>query len=162
LFATFVAPRGAALALALVLAFAMLWAALRLLRRQRAPELVPLRRSAPRVSLAARLLALAPREPLWIGALSAVLPCGALYGALLIAVGMGSASAGALAMTAFGLASGVGLVVAPLLGRKVLISQNGRRVLAAALVLGALVVVLRPLLATEHTPPCCTTHAAHS
>ena len=108
----------------------------------------------------ARVLALAPREPSIVGALTALLPCGALYTAVLIAAGTGAWHEGALAMSAFALASGVGLASSAFFGQRARVSTRGRRILAAALIVGALVVVLRPLLASDDEPPACHGAAA--
>ena len=160
--ATFVAPRWAAVALAILLAAAMLLAAARLLRRPGGTGLVQLRRSKPGVPWIARVLALAPREPSIVGALTALLPCGALYTAVLIAAGTGRWHAGALAMSAFALASGVGLASSAFFGQRARVSTRGRHLLAAALIIGAIVVVLRPILASEEPPACHDVSAAHS
>lgn len=142
-------PRATAVALSLVVAGAMLFAALRLVRPARRATLVPLRRTRGRPPLASRLLACAPREPAWIGAVSALLPCGTLYAAVLIAAGSGTGSAGAAAMGAFAITSGLGLLASAALGERARASLFGRRVLAGVLVVGALVALMRPLLAGD-------------
>lgn len=104
----------------------------------------------------ARVIGRLPREPLLIGALSALLPCGALYSALLIAASGGSASSGAASMASFAAASGSGLLAASWIAKKAR-SELGRRTLAALLVIGALIVLARPIgqaLSSDAAPLC--------
>jgi uncharacterized protein len=148
-------PTWANILLALVLAGAMLFSAWRLYRPAGGvPKLSRVSSSRPKTSLAARAFALLPREPLAIGAMSALLPCGALYAAAMIAVGSGSGSAGAVAMAAFALVSGVGLLAFAWLGAKARMSRRARHILALVLIAGAAVVIARPLLARERCPAC--------
>jgi sulfite exporter TauE/SafE len=154
------APASVSLVLGGLLALGMLAAAVRLVRRPRAERPVVLRRSRPRTPLAARVIGRLPREPMLIGALSAILPCGALYSALLIAASAGSIGAGAAAMASFALASGVGLLAAGWMAERAT-SELGRRGIAALLVLGAVIVVARPIgqaLSPDASPVC---HCAH-
>src|SRR5690606_6332096 len=78
--ASLVAPRWAAIALSFFLAAAMVLAAVRLLGPGEA-RLVQLGRRRPGTPWIARLLARLPREPALVGAVTALLPCGALYSA---------------------------------------------------------------------------------
>jgi hypothetical protein len=95
-----------------------------------------------------------------VGAVSGLLPCGALYSAVLIASSAGSAAWGAVSMAAFAAASGVGLLGAGLVSRAAR-SVGARRVLGLALVLGAVLVVARPLaqVLAPDASPSCGTHA---
>jgi len=92
----------------------LFWAAPRLWSRRAAGATIRLRREAPRrsplmqrleqlfVGLARRVRR---RPPVWragmLGLASALLPCGWLYGFVMLAVGSGSVAAGALLMLAF-------------------------------------------------------------
>lgn len=64
-----------------------------------------------------RLLQLMPRDALVVGVASALLPCGALAAALLLAAGTGHPLQGGLLMLGFAAASGMALVVASALQR---------------------------------------------
>lgn len=155
------APDWASLALGLVLAAGMVMMAVRLVRPSTGaarPITIGRRAHTPLIT---RVLGRLPREPMLIGALSAVLPCGALYSALLIAASAGSGASGAASMAAFAVTSGVGLLAAGWLARKPR-SERGRRGIAAILMVGALIVVARPLahaLAPD-APPACHTDVA--
>lgn len=153
--ASFVTPRWAAVLLSGLVAAAMVLAAVRLLRRPtRDATLVSLGKKRRRAPLVARVLARVPREPTAFGALTALLPCGALYSAVLVAAGMGAWQAGALAMSAFASTSGLGLASSAILGQRAQVSPRGRRVLAAALLVGAVVLVARPIVVTPEQPAC--------
>jgi hypothetical protein len=67
---------------------------------------------------------------------------------------MGSALGGALSMGAFAAASGIGLALFAWIGQRVHQSDTGRWVLATALTLGALFVLLRPIVASALLPCC--------
>ena len=86
-------------------------AAFRLWRRPDQP-LVPLRKKddEPAESTGARAVRALGRHPFFVGLGTALLPCGALAAAVLIAASTGTPSAGALSMLAFSVVSGVGLV----------------------------------------------------
>jgi hypothetical protein len=126
---------------------------------------VQLRTRGPRRrSLSERLLALLPKSPVALGLMTALLPCGALYSALLIAAGSGSAWAGGASMLAFGGVSAIGLAVVGAVAAKVrgLIARGTEapllsRVLATTLLVGALILAVRPLstLGAEPTAPSC-------
>lgn len=91
-----------------------------------------------------------------LGLLTGVLPCGALAAALLLAAGSGSALSGALTMLAFALASVPALFGAGTLAAWLRRSgPTTRRVLAAVLALGALVLLLRPIDALRGEPTQC-------
>jgi len=157
--ANMLAPRWASIALGAVLALGMLAMAFELAGvRMRGPRTVVLGR-APRTPLVTRVLGRLPREPMLVGAISALLPCGALYGGLLVASGMGSAALGAAAMIAFAAASGLGLVAATSFA-SLARSGTARRVLAVALVAGAALVVSRPIAAALQPDARCVCGAA--
>ncbi len=94
----------------------------------------------------------APRwAPLAMGAVTGLLPCGALFSALVVAAGTGAALDGAALMLAFGLASSPALFA---MGRAAAYlervgGRTGRRVIAGVLVVGAIVTAVRPLAMRE-------------
>jgi uncharacterized protein len=138
---------SASLAAGLLLLAARLW------RRPVDPPAIGFgRRRRP---LVARLVSSLRPGPAGIGALTALLPCGALWAALALAAGSGGAIAGALAMTGFAAASSVGLVAGGWLGavlrRR---STASRRALAVLMIAGAVIVAMRPLGARDGLPAC--------
>ncbi len=132
------------------LALGLLVLAARLWRPERAPLAgpAPIALGRRRRPLIARLVAALRPGPLGMGALTALLPCGALWAALAIAAASGAALAGALAMIGFAVASSIGLVasgwLAAFLRRR---STASRRALAAVMVAGAVIVAMRPIAA---------------
>jgi len=138
-------------------------AALRLWRRPSQP-LVTLRARAddPVPSSVSRALGALGRHPFFVGLGTALLPCGALAAAVLIAASTGSAALGSLSMLAFAVVSGLGLVGAAWVFER--FSRRPKpatsRVLAAVLALGSILFVIRPVHALRtgdtsscHTPP---------
>jgi sulfite exporter TauE/SafE len=78
-------------------------------------------------------------------------PCGALYAALLVAAGTASPWAGAGAMLGFALTSSLALGALGWVARlSSTMDLHTRRVLGAALVVGAIVLVVRPLASDPH------------
>jgi sulfite exporter TauE/SafE len=105
------------------------------------------------VTLGRRPVAKAPRwAPFVMGAITGFLPCGVLLSALMLAAGTGSALGGAASMVAFAIASSPALFamggVAAYLDRAAGVA--GRRVVAAFLVVGAIVTVMRPFAMRDH------------
>jgi sulfite exporter TauE/SafE len=151
--------------LSFALASALALAAWRLWRTPgREAGLVALGRKPRRPSIGDRLFGLLPKNALALGALTVVLPCGALYAALLLAASSGSALGGALTMLTFASVSGLGLLVVGAVATKLrtLIGQGVeapflRRVLATALLVGAVLMVVRPVtqLTSESETPSC-------
>jgi len=141
------------LALALGLAAWSLWTS----GREPRPRLVKL--GARRRPWTERLFARLPKHPGVVGALTALLPCGALYTGLLIATGSGGALGGALSMTVFAATSALGLgafSIAAVHLRRRRPAWLGRA-FAVALALGAVVLVVRPidaLRAPDASPSC--------
>lgn len=92
------------------------------------------------------------RHPFFVGVGTALLPCGALAAAVLIAASTGDALLGSLSMLAFSVVSGVGLVGAAWLFER--FSRRPRpttsRLLAVVLALGAILFVIRPVHALRH------------
>ncbi len=134
-------------------------AAIRLWRRPGQP-LVTLRTKAdvPKPSIVSRALGGLGRHPFFVGLGTALLPCGALAAAVLIAASTGSSVLGSLSMLAFAVVSGVGLVAATwAFERFARRPQPGTaRVLAAVLALGSILFVIRPVhaLRTGDTSSC--------
>lgn len=101
----FLPPTWARTLLALSLALGMVILAVRLFRAslpRQTPELVPLHTKSAHATIA---------KPLLLGALTALLPCGSLYAALLVAGATASALTGALSMFGFALGSAPALVL---------------------------------------------------
>lgn len=139
-------------------------AAVRLWRRPNQP-LVTLRPKGDdtKPSTTSRVLGGLGRHPFFVGLGTALLPCGALAAAVLIAASTASAALGSLSMLAFAVMSGVGLVAATWLFER--FARRPRpgtaRVLAAVLALGSILFVIRPVhaLRTGDTSSC---HAHHN
>jgi uncharacterized protein len=146
--------------LAWSLALILLYAAGGFFGLARAPKLLQLGR-APRVSLASRLLAAAAHDPLLLGAASALLPCAALFGALVASAAFGRGELGALSMAGFALLTSPALLGAAQLGRLAQLGPRGKRALGGMLVLGALVTAWRPVPGlSAQGAPSCPLHAA--
>ncbi|HSN81874.1 MAG TPA: sulfite exporter TauE/SafE family protein [Polyangiales bacterium] len=128
-------------------------AALRLWRRPRQP-LVTLRSSKAETSesIISRALGALGNHPFWVGLGTALLPCGALAAAVLIAASTGAAWLGALSMLAFSLVSGLGLIGAAWVFQRVALRPGPAtsRVLAVVLALGAILFMIRPVHALRH------------
>lgn len=146
--------RWASASLSWSLAAALALAAWRLWRTAEARPTEPVRIGIGprRRTLSERLFALLPKHPAALGLITGLLPCGALYAAVLIAAGSGGAPAGAASMLAFGLVSATGLAVVGAVASKVrgLIRRGTEapflsRVLATALLVGALILAVRPI-----------------
>ncbi len=131
-------------------------AALRLWRRPNQP-LVTLRskQDEPAPTLVSRTLGGLGRHPFFVGLGTALLPCGALAAAVLIAASTGSTVLGALSMLAFAVVSGVGLVGATWLFER--FARRPRpmtsRILAVVLALGSILFVIRPVHALRTGDP---------
>ncbi len=107
-------------------------------------ELVPLR--APgKAPLVARVLRLLPRRPEVLGASSVLLPCGALWTGLAIAAASASPLSGTVAMSSFAATSGIGVLASGVIAKALGKLGLGARVLSAALVVGAVLIAMRPL-----------------
>ncbi|TFH32627.1 MAG: sulfite exporter TauE/SafE family protein [Myxococcales bacterium] len=134
-------------------------AAVRLWRRPEQP-LVTLRTKGddPNDSAMSRALSRLARYPLFVGLGTALLPCGALAAAVLIAASTGSTALGSLSMFAFAIVSGVGLVAATWVFERFARrpKPGTARVLAAVLALGSILFVIRPVhaLRTGDTSSC--------
>jgi sulfite exporter TauE/SafE len=141
------------------LALMLLLAAYKLVRERQKPPLLTLG-TKPRTSFLGRSLARVAHEPLLLGAATALLPCGALFGGLAAAAALGTAQAGALSMALFATVSGLSLVSVGQLARVVSLGPRGRRGLAVLLVAGAAIMVMRPLpaLRADSKAPACPLH----
>lgn len=101
-----------------------------------------------RPSIGDRLLARMPKHPALLGAMTALLPCGALYAALALAAGGGGPLEGMLTMVSFGLVSGLGLVLVGALAARLrgwIAKPFVARSLATACLVAAIVFALRPI-----------------
>jgi sulfite exporter TauE/SafE len=147
----------------LLTAAACVFAARGLLLLRRDAGLVQLRSSArPKPSWFARLLGLLPRDPLPLGLLSILLPCGLLASALLAAVATGSARSGASFMFGFAASSGGAILGSGLLAQlAVRCSLSARRGLACVLLVVAGLAMARPLAANSGTKPVVHAHHCH-
>ena len=143
--ASMLAPRWASIVLGALLGAGMLAMAVELGLPARGAARPIMIGRAPRTPLVTRVLGRLPRDPVLVGAVSALLPCGALYGGLLTASGTGGAALGALCMSAFAIASGVGLIAAASFASYAR-SATARSVVALALVVGAMLVIARPIV----------------
>ena len=116
-----------------LLALVCVWQGVRSLRRHDA-DVVELRRGPRPATLLATVAALLPRRGAGLGAVTAILPCGALVAAWGIAAAGAHPVTGAGAMVVFAVASAPGLAVA-LLGRRLgqkLLARIPRFALAVA------------------------------
>jgi sulfite exporter TauE/SafE len=149
-------------ALAWLLALVLLYAARGFLfAKPRGPRLLRIG-AAPRTSWQSRLLARVAHDPLLLGVATALLPCGALFGALLASAALGSGMYGALAMLSFALLTSPALLGAAQLARLTRRGPYARRVFGSVLVAGALVTALRPIpgLRADAVPACHLHHGA--
>ncbi len=137
-----------ALASALAVAALRSWQLAGPQKRERAPSRVELRPWAEQApSLFERVAAALPREPAAFGAATALLPCGALAASAGLAATTGSAVGGLVTMLAFAAVSGSALLAAAWLARRFAgaTRRSWQRVLAVVLVVGAAVLVARPV-----------------
>ena len=116
--------------------------------------LVQLNARPRRRSLFSALIGLVPREPLVLGALSALLPCGVLASAVLAAVATGDALRGLWLMSAFAAVSGAAVWSASIAMHAAprRFGSSVRRALAFALVMLAALSLYRPLHALTREP----------
>lgn len=98
-----------------------------------------------KVSPILRLLKRFGARPTLLGAFSVLIPCGALWGGLVIAASSGSPLAGALAMATFSLTSGTGLLASSFLSQRLKRRPSHHRILSVVFAFGAVVLVLRPI-----------------
>lgn len=155
----FLAADWAHLATSLLVSSSLLWSAYRIWYR---PErgLVSLHRSKQRrvVGWTGEIWARALRgglaHPFAIGVLTVLLPCGTLYAAFAIAASAANPLGGAVAMLAFASVSGIGLLVVSVIATRLRHSLGQdpivRSIFATVLVLGAIVTLLRPVMAVCH------------
>lgn len=152
-------PHGlAAYVLAAIMAAAMLTSALRLFRNSAggaAPD-VPVARLVRPGKTSALL-------PVALGAVTGLLPCGSLYGAIAVAAASDTVPIGALAMFTFGAVSSVGLLLSNAAARMLATDATGRgrKVVAGVLVAGAALALLRPVLAREDAAAPCHDDGPH-
>jgi sulfite exporter TauE/SafE len=135
-------------ALSWALALLMAVAAYRAWPRKPTSELVQISKRpamAADESLVVRLLQRFPHKPALLGACSALIPCVALWSGLVIAASSASPLSGSLAMLAFSLTSGTGLLASSFLASKLRNKAGRGRLLSLVFAAGALILVLRPL-----------------
>jgi len=92
-----------------------------------------------------RLLRHGADRPALLGLLSVFIPCAALWSGLVIAASSGSAGAGVMAMVAFSLTSGTGLLATGFLAGRLRARPRHHRILSLVFAAGALILVLRPI-----------------
>jgi uncharacterized protein len=156
-------PRTASVwVVATLTAAACLLTARSLLGRKTAGVLVQLSAGPKRRSVFALLVGLVPREPLVLGMLSALLPCGVLASSALAAVATGDAFQGMSLMLAFAAVSGMAVWSASVAIGAVpqRFGLPVRRALACALIALAGFTFYRPIYALTHEPAAAGTHAA--
>jgi sulfite exporter TauE/SafE len=117
----------------------------------------------PRTTVAGRLLVHVAHDPLLLGAASALLPCAALFSAVVASAAVGNGGRGAVLMLSFAAVTSPVLLGGAQLGRLAQFGAGGRTALGLLLVAGALVTALRPL-STLHAEaqPTCPLHASHT
>jgi sulfite exporter TauE/SafE len=142
------------------LALTLLANAFRSMRNTSSPRLVTLGRG-PQRSLTGRALAALAHDPLLLGMATALLPCGALFAAVMAAAALGDAWLGALALATFSLLSGLSLLGVGQLARLAERRPRARWLVAAGLVLGAVIMIWRPIPALRAAghPPSCPMHS---
>lgn len=124
-------------------------------------RLVQLGAGPKRRSVFALLIGLVPREPLVLGMLSALLPCGVLASSVLAAVATGDVWLGMSLMLAFAAVSGVAVWGASVVFQSAPQRRLPlRRALACALVVLAGFTLYRPLYALTRAPQTAGQHAA--
>lgn len=141
--------RSAEAVLALAMGAYLLWMAVRIIRAP-SPALVPLRTKKPEV----RKL----KVPAWaLGLGISLLPCGALWGAYLVASLSGGPSAGAITMLGFSVASSPALGAAAGLSKWLRMSAHPvvTKLLSSAIFAGAIVMMWRAYEAFEQTGGSC-------
>jgi sulfite exporter TauE/SafE len=154
--------RWAEAALAWALALALLHTALGFFGLWRSSGLIKLGRG-PRRSRFAALLVHVADDPLLLGAATALLPCGALYSALLGSAALGQSGYGSLFMASFALVTTPAVLGGAQLARLAQLGERGRRALGAVLLAGALLTALRPLSVLSAEPASsCPLHAQHA
>lgn len=152
--------RAVEAALAWGLSLVLLHAALSAFGLLKPSQLVRLG-TKPRRSLVSLVLARVAHEPLLLGVATSLLPCAALYGALLASAALGDGGKGALLMLTFALLTSPALFFAAELAGLTRLGLLGRRAFGALLVVGAVLTALRPLpsLRAPDAAPACPLHA---
>ncbi len=147
-------------ALSWLLAAALIVNAVRFGREKRSPQLVQVGVKPKKQTLHARLLAALAHDPLLLGMGTALLPCGALFAAIMSAAALGDAWTGSLALGSFSLLSGLSLVGVGQLARLV-DRPRARWLVPAAMLFGAAIMIYRPIPALRASghPPSCPMHA---
>lgn len=144
--------------LSVILASSLLYAAWRAVRSKTGVSLVQLGRG-PKPARATRVLARLAEEPLLLGAATVLLPCAALFAAVSAAAATGAAASGAALMAGYCAVTGVAVVGFGGLLEKMLAGRVRRIAFASALVLGAVLTLLRPNASAVAHPASCPLHA---
>lgn len=145
--------------LAWLLAGVLCYSALGLFGFTRRAPLIKLGRTPRRGSLG-RVLAHVAHDPLLLGAATALLPCAALYAAILGSAALGDSARGALFMLAFALATSPVILGGAQLSRLTQLGGAGRRTLGAIVLVGAALTALRPIsLLRAEAAGSCPLHA---
>jgi sulfite exporter TauE/SafE len=153
--------RWAEAALAWVLALLLLYTAFGLFGFA-APVRLARIGKRPRRNWTGRLLARVAHDPLLLGAASALLPCAALFSAVVASAALGQGAGGAVLMLSFALVTSPALLGGAQLGRLAQLGRPGRRALGLVLVAGALITALRPMSLHAESPASCPLHPAHA
>lgn len=148
--------RVAETALSWLLAVTLAYAGWSLLRGPTRQRLIKLG-TAPRRSRFGQHLARFADEPLLLGAATALLPCAALFSALIAAASLGSATLGAISMMSFAVITGAVVVGVGQLARLRVPVPAGSQIVGAALLIGAVITAYRPIpmLRAEGQVPAC-------
>jgi sulfite exporter TauE/SafE len=127
-----------------------------LLRAAPRPRLSKLGR-APRTSRIGALLVHLADDPLLLGAATALLPCAALFSALVASATLGSAGYGALSLATFAIITGAVVVGVGQLARLRGRLPGLKQVVGAALLIGAAITAYRPvpMLRADSGVPVC-------
>jgi sulfite exporter TauE/SafE len=126
-------------------AIALIYSAVQVWRPRKATAPLAIASKPPRRSLARRIFDRLPNHPLALGTMSALLPCAALLSAVVLAAATAHPMSGAATMVGFATTTGVAVIAAGYLASRLRSTRLRSRVLAAVLIAGAVVMVLRPL-----------------
>lgn len=151
--------RWAEAALAWTLALLLLHSAFGLFGASARTTLVSIGKG-PRRNWTGKLLARVAHDPLLLGAASALLPCAALFSAVVASAAFAQGGGGAVLMASFALATSPALLGGAQLARLAQLGKGGRRALGLVFVAGALLTALRPLSTLQaESPASCPLHA---
>jgi len=150
--------RAAEASLSWLLAATLTYTAWALLRGAPRPRLSTLGLGrAPRTSRIGALLVRLADDPLLLGAATALLPCAALFSALVASAALGSAASGALSLATFAVMTGAVVVGVGQLARLRVRIPGIKPIVGAALLIGAAITAYRPvpMLRADDAVPAC-------